>query len=129
MGDLFDAIEDIEKDIILHGEREGRKHAEQKDFQDGFIQGWQQACHIQRELGMINGFLCSVLENSSTLKSKDKTTISKLLAEIEKCDEWDSSNEKELENKLSSIHSKAKFIFKKLNVNSVILNREIDSEF
>lgn len=55
MGDLFDIIEDLEQKLILNGEKEGIKDAEKKCYEEGFILGWQQACHIQRELGMIEG--------------------------------------------------------------------------
>ena len=53
--DLFDAIELIEQEEEQIGFKEGEVARRKEQFKTSFILGWQQACHIQEELGKIEG--------------------------------------------------------------------------
>lgn len=55
--DIFDAVDALEQQEYAAGETDGVKEGQEKQYQNGFTFGWQQACHILQELGCIEGKL------------------------------------------------------------------------
>lgn len=45
----------LEEEHYKEGQAEGKQHGQLKHYQEGFVLGWQQACHVLRELGYIEG--------------------------------------------------------------------------
>lgn len=63
--DLFDAVYALEQQEFKSGEAEGLQEGDRKHQQQGFTLGWQQACHLLRELGIIEGKAACLLCSSS----------------------------------------------------------------
>ncbi|XP_071534046.1 uncharacterized protein [Panulirus ornatus] len=128
--DIFDAVDTLEQQEYTAGETEGVRDGRQKQFQNGFTFGWQQACHILQELGCIEGLLSSVLLNcESELDPRLRKQILKLLATVRDWPEWDPSAEDKMETKLTAIHTKTRYILKQLNISSTVVDRSVDGDF
>ena len=59
MDDLFDSVENLEKFHTEKGSKDGALRAKERQFKEGFTKGWQQACHLQQELGVLEGIILS----------------------------------------------------------------------
>lgn len=128
--DLFDAVEALEKQEYTNGEKEGENEGQLKHWQDGFIFGWQQACHIHQELGRIEGVLTSLLLNcESSINPRIQSQIGKLLIAIKEWPNWDPAEEEKIEAKFASIHTKSRFILHQLHISSTVIDKSVDGDF
>ena len=155
--DLFDSVENLEKFHAEQGSKDGALIGKERQYKEGFSKGWQQACHLQQELGVLQGIILTYLnnfsrsseigatdntkprnkvDNSSCKKSKqsDKTKISleKYLAKIQDTQYWIQlgiSSEEKLASELTALHANTKFLLRKLDIPVAITERSVDTEF
>lgn len=58
---MFDAVYALEKQKYDEGQTEGIEEGHKNHYQQGFLLGWQQACHLLRELGTVEGELSTFI--------------------------------------------------------------------
>lgn len=128
--DIFDLVNSLEKLEYIEGQEEGTKEGKLKQAWTGYTFGWQQACHILHQLGIIEGLLSSLLLNcADDIDPRIYTQINKLLTRIKGWSSWDSVNESSLEALLSSIHMKSRYLLQRMKISSHIEERTVDAEF
>lgn len=72
MEDLFEAVEYLEQSHKIKGGHEGQLVGQNRQFKEGYAKGWQQACHLLQEIGILHGLVASVLANNS--KAREVST-------------------------------------------------------
>ncbi|KAK3881719.1 hypothetical protein Pcinc_013874 [Petrolisthes cinctipes] len=126
-GDIFDSVLALEEEHYKAGETEGKQDGQLKYYQEGFVRGWQQACHVLQELGYIEGLLSSLLLICNPeIDCRLHNQCTKLLETVRDLSKWEAAGEEEVERKLTVLHTKTRFILQRLKISSKVINRSDD---
>lgn len=127
--DLFDAVYALEQQEYKSGEAEGLQEGDKKHHQQGFTLGWQQACHLLHELGIIEGLVGSVVLNRrEELSPRAHRQATKLLEDLQGWPCWDPTEEG-IEDRLRGIHTRTRNLLQRLGISAKVIERSVDAEF
>ncbi|XP_063871730.1 protein LTO1 homolog [Scylla paramamosain] len=127
--DLFDAVYALEQQKYGEGQTEGTEEGHKNHYQQGFLLGWQQACHLLHELGTVEGLLSSIAVNrKAELSPRTHSQVVRLLEDLQGWPSWDPS-EKNIEEKLRGIHTRARNLLRRVGISVKVVDRSVDSEF